>query len=174
MANRIQKLWESANSKWGQVARAVVGVSGRVRLRAVAAGAPDPEQLAELAQGRLKNQKGARRQALAGRLTTAQRWVLSEVLARGEELAGALSRGATRIRAEVQAGADPFVQEAVELLDAIPGVGEHGAPTILAESGVDMARCPSDGHLASGAGRCPGNTESAGKRKRGQTTKGSK
>jgi transposase len=145
-----------------------------LRLGAVAAGEQDAEKLAELAQGRLKSKKGELRQALAGRLTGAQRWVLSELLARWEELEGALSRVETRIRAEVQAGPDPFVQEAVELLDGLPGVGEHVAPTIVAEIGVDMARFPSDGHLASWAGMCPGNNESAGKRKRGQTTKGSK
>jgi len=174
VANRIQKLLESANIKLGQVASDGLGVSGRMMLGALAAGESDPEKLAEMAQGRLKNKKGELRQALAGRLTTAQRWVLSELLARGEELEGALSRVETRIRAEVQAGADPFVREAVELLDSIPGVGEHVAHTILAEIGVDMARFPSDGHLASWAGMCPGNNESAGKRKSGQTTKGSK
>lgn len=174
VANRIPKLWESAHSKLGQVASEVLGVRGRLMLRALAVGEPDPEKLAELAQGRLKNKKGELRPALAGRLTTAQSGVLSEVLARGEELAGALSRVERRIREEVQAGADPFVQEAVELLDGIPGVGEPVAHTILAESGVDRARFPSAGHWASWAGMCAGNNESAGKRKSGQTTKGSK
>jgi transposase len=65
------------------------------------------------------------------------------------------------------------VQEAVELLDSIPGVGERTAQTIMAEIGVDMGRFPSAKHLASWAGVCPGSNESAGKRKSRQTTKGS-
>lgn len=173
VANRVQKLIESGNIKLGQVASDVLGLSGRLMLRALAAGERDPEKLAELAQGRLKSKKEALRQALAGQLTEAQRWVLSELLARWEELEGALSRVETRIREEVQACADPFVPEAVELLDSIPGVGEHVAHTIVAEIGVDMDRFPSAGHLASWAGMSPGNHESAGKRKSGQTTKGS-
>jgi transposase len=173
VANRIQKLLESANLKLGQVASDVLGVSGRLMLHALAEGEQDAEKLAELAQGRLKSKKGELRQALAGRLTEAQRWVLKELLMRWEELEGALSRAETRLRAEVQAGADPFVPAAVELLDSLPGVGEHSAHTIVAEIGVDMARFPSEGHLASWAGMCPGNNESAGKRKKGATTKGS-
>jgi transposase len=173
VANRIQKLLESANLKLGQVASDVLGLSGRLMLHALAAGEQDVEKLAELAQGRLKSKKEALRQALAGQLTGAQRWVLSELLGRWEELEGALKRVETRIHEEVQAGAAPCLSEAVECLDSIPGVGEHVAHTILAEIGVDMDRFPSDGHLASWAGMCPGNNESGGKRKRGPTTKGS-
>jgi transposase len=173
VANRVQKLLESANIKLGQVASDVLGVSGRLMLHALAAGEQDVGKLAALAQGRLKSKQDALRQALAGRLTGAQRWVLSELLARWEELEGALSRVETRSREEVQACANPFVSEAVELLYGIPGVGEHVAHTIVAEIGVEMARFPSDGHLASWAGMCPGNNESGGKRKRGPTTKGS-
>lgn len=173
VANRIQKLLESANIKLGQVASDVLGLSGRLMLRALAEGEQDAEKLAELAQGRLQSKKAALRQALVGRLTSAQRWVLGEALTRWEEIEGALVRVETRIREEVQACADPFVPPAVELLDSIPGIGEHVAHTIVAEIGVDMERFPSDGHLASWAGMCPGNNESAGKRKSGQTTKGS-
>ena len=142
-------------------------------LRALAAGEQNAERLAELAQGRLKNKKEELRQALAGQLTVGQRWVLRELLVRWEELEAALTRVEARIREEVEAGADPFVPKAVELLDSIPGVGEHVAHAIVAEIGVDMERFPSDGHLASWAGMSPGNNESAGKRKSGQTTTGS-
>ena len=70
--------------------------------------------------------------------------------------------------------ADPFVPEAVQRLDTIPGVGETVAQIIVAEIGVDMARFPADHHLASWAGMCPGNNEAAGKRRSGKTTKGSR
>jgi transposase len=174
VANRLQKLLESANIKLGQVASDVLGLSGRLMLRALAEGERDAEKLAELAQGKLKSKKGDLRRALEGRLTQGQRWVLTELLARLGELEAALTRVETRIGEEVKANPDPFVQEAVELLDSIPGVGERTAQTIIAEIGVDMGRFPSAKHLASWAGVCPGNNESAGKRKSGQTTKGSK
>ena len=77
------------------------------------------------------------------------------------------------IRQAIEASPDPFVPDAVGLLDTIPGVGAQVAQTIVAERGVEMERFPSAGHLASWAGRCPGNHASAGKRKSGKTTKGS-
>jgi transposase len=173
VANRLQKLLESGNIKLGHVASDVLGLSGRLMLHALAEGEQDARKLAELAQGKLKSKKDALRHALVGRLTQVQRWVLGELLARIEELDTALQRVETRIGEEVEHCPDPFVKEAVELLDSMPGIGEHIARTIVSEIGVDMARFPSAEHLASWAGLCPGNTESAGKRKSGQTTKGS-
>lgn len=172
VANRLQKLLESANIKLGQVASDVLGLSGRLMLRALAEGEQDAAKLAEMAQGKLKSKKGELRRALEGRLTQVQRWVLTELLARLDELEAARTRVETRIGEEVKANPDPFMPEAVELLDSIPGVGERTAQTLIAEIGVDMSRFPSAKHLASWAGVCPGNNESAGKRKSGQTTKG--
>jgi transposase len=174
MANRLQKLLESANIKLGQVASDVLGVSGRLMLRALAEGECDAGKLAELAQGRLRSKTEELRRALTGRLTQVQGWVLAELLTRVEEVEAALSRVEARIREEIASCPDPFVKKAVEVLDSIPGVGEQVAQTIIAEIGVDMERFGSAEHLASWAGVCPGNHESAGKRKSGQTTKGSK
>lgn len=171
-AKRIQKLIESANLKLGQVASEVLGLRGRLMLRALAAGEHDVTKLAELAQGKLKSKKAELRRALEGRLTRVQRWVLAELLARVEELEAALTRVEARIGEEVTVCADPFVPKAVELLESIPGVGIRTAQTIVAEIGVAMSRFPSAKHLASWAGVCPGNHESAGKRKSGQPTKG--
>jgi transposase len=173
VANRLQKLLESANIKLCQVATDILGLSGRLILKALAAGEHDPGPMAELAQGKLKRKKSELRRALAGRLTEAQQWVLQELLTRLEELDAGLSRVETRIGEEVERCKDAFVKEAVRLLDSIPGIGVRGAQTLLAEIGVDMRRFPSAQHLASWAGVCPGNNESAGKRKSGQTTKGS-
>jgi transposase len=174
VANRIQKLIESANIKLGQVASDVFGLSGRVMLRALAEGETETGKLAEVAQGKLKSKKAELRRALEGRLTPVQRWVRAEFLTRVEELEAALTRVEARIGEEVTVCADPFVPKAVELLESIPGVGERTAQTIVAEIGVDMGRFPSATHLASWAGVCPGNHESAGKRKSGQPTKGNK
>jgi transposase len=142
-------------------------------LRALVQGESDPQQLAELARGVLKQKRPELRRALQGRLTPSQRWVLGELLGRYQGLDAALRRVNEQIRQEVQGGPDPFVAEAVQLLDSIPGVGEQVAQTIIAEIGVDMSRFPSAGHLASWAGMCPGNNESAGKRRSGKTRKGS-
>jgi transposase len=174
LANRIQKLIESANIKLGQVASDALGASGKLMLRALATGETDAEQLSHLAQGILKRKQPQLQQALEGRFTQAQRWILAELLDQYEHVEAALQRVEARIRQEVESSADPFVAEAVQLLDTIPGVGETVAQIIVAEIGVDMDRFPSANHLASWAGVCPGNNESAGKRKSGKTTKGSR
>ncbi len=91
-----------------------------------------------------------------------------------DHVEAALQRAEERIRQEVESSADPFVPDAVKLLDTIPGIGETVAQIIVAEIGVNMERFPTANHLASWAGMCPGNNESAGKRKSGKTTKGSR
>jgi transposase len=173
LANRIQKLIESANIKLGQVATDVLGTSGRQMLRALADGEEDVEVLVEMARSSLRTKKPELRRALTSRLTPAQRFVLSELLGRVTEVEAATARVNEQIAREVAEGADPFVSEAVRLLQTIPGVGLRVAEVIVSEIGVDMTRFPSDGHLASWAGLCPGNNESAGKRRSTQTTKGS-
>jgi transposase len=173
VANRVQRLIESGNIKLGQVASNALGVSGRLMLRALCEGETDGAKLAALARGRLKEKGAELRRALTGRLSPAQRFVLRELLDRYEELEAALSRASEQIKQEVAKCHDPFVVEAVELLQTIPGVGLRVAEVIVSEIGVEMRRFATDRHLASWAGMCPGNHESAGKRKSGRTTKGS-
>ena len=174
VANRVQRIIESGNIKLAQVATDALGVSGRQMLRALAKGESDATKLAEMARGRLRGKKSELRRALQGRLTAAQRFVLGELLDRYDELEleAASLRVNEQIKQEVAEGPDPFVREAMQLLQTIPGVGDRVAEAIVSEIGVDMGRFASDGHLASWAGMCPGNHESAGKRKSGKTTKG--
>ncbi len=172
IANRIQKLIESANIKLGQVATDVLGVSGRQMLRALAAGERDAEKLSEFARRRMRSKRPQLKRALEGRLTKSQRFVLGELLTRYEEVEVAVKRVEQQIDEEVGESADPFVSKAVELLQTIPGIGERVAETIVSEIGVDMDRFPTDSHISSWAGMCPGNNESAGKRRSGKTTKG--
>lgn len=174
VANRIQKLIESANIKLGQVASDALGVSGKRMLRALAQGETDAEKMSELAYTTLRRKQPQLQQALEGRVTQAQRWILGQLLDHYEQGEAALTRVEERIAQEVEGSSDPFVPEAVQLLDTIPGVGETVAQIIVAEIGVDMERFPTANHLASWAGMCPGNNESAGKRKSGKTTKGSR
>jgi transposase len=173
VANRIQKLIESANIKLGQVATDVLGVSGRRMLRSLADGETDIEVLVEMAHSSLRSKKPELRRALTSRLTSAQRFVLNELLGRVAEIEAATARINEQIAREVAESADPFVPEAARLLVTIPGIGARVAEVIVSEIGVDMRRFPTDAHLASWAGLCPGNNESAGKRRSTQTTKGS-
>ena len=174
LANRIQKLIESGNIKLGQVVSDALGVSGRQMLRALAAGETDAEKMSEMARRRMKRKQPELRRALAGRLTEAQRWVLGQLLDRYEQVEGAVARVEEKIKQEVGRAPDPFVAGAVALLDTIPGIAERVAQTVVAEIGVEMGQFPTDAHLASWAGMCPGNNESAGKRKSGKTGKGSR
>jgi transposase len=173
VAHRIQKVIESGNVKRGQVASDALGVCGRAMVRALAAGETDATTMADLARKTLKRQKPELVRALEGRLTDTQRWVLGELRARYDAREATLARVEAHLRQAIEESPDPCVPEAVGLLDTMPGVGEPVAQTMVAEMGVAMARLPSAGHLASGAGRCPGTDESAGQRRSGKTTKGS-
>ena len=165
LANRIQKLAESANIKLGQVASDALGVSGKLMLRALARGETDAEKMSDLARRSMRKKKPELKRALEGRLTENQRWVLLQMLNQYELVEEAIKRVEARIRQEVEESKDPFVAEGVKLLDTIPGV---------AEIGVDMNQFASDKQLASRAGMCPGNNESAGKRRSGKTSKGNR
>lgn len=171
VANRIQKLLESGNIKLGQVASDVLGVSGRAILKALAKGENDPRKLAALAQGKLKEKSLSLEQALHGRLTVNQRFVLAELLSHWEQLEAADARVTSEIDKYVQV--NPKLARARELLDSIPGIGPRVAEVIMAEIGIEMVFVFADAaHLASWAGICPGNKATGGKRLSGRTRKG--
>jgi transposase len=166
-ANRIQKVLEDANIKLAGVATDVLGVSGRDMLEALIAGETDPAKLADLARKRLREKIPALKLALAGRVTDHHRFLLRMHLDHVTHLEELIGRLGTRIE-EAMA---PFA-EAAERLQTIPGVSQRVAETVVAEIGTNMEQFPTDGHLASWAGMCSGNNESAGKRRSGRTTKG--
>ena len=174
LANRIQKLAESANIKLGQVASDALGVSGKLMLRALARGETDADKMSDLARRSMRKKKPELKRALEGRLTENQRWILSQMLNQYDSVEEAIKRVEAKIRQEVEESKDPFVAEAVKLLDTIPGVAETVAQIIVSEIGVDMDKFASDKQLASWAGMCPGNNESAGKRRSGKTSKGNR
>ena len=173
VSNRIIKVIESANIKLSQVASDALGVSGRAMLGALARGEQDTTKMAEFARGALREKQGQLRRALEGKLTRSKRFVLTELLNQLEQIEAAVARVSEEIRCQIEENSDPFASDAVRLLQTIPGVGEHIAEVIISEIGTDMTQFPSDKHLSSWAGMCPGNNESAGKRKSGKTTKGS-
>ena len=165
--NRLQKILETANIKLSSVATDVMGVSGRALLAALIAGNTDPEALADLAKGKLRKKLPLLREALQGRFRPHHQFMLEMILSHLDYLDELIERQSKEIEDHIA----PFLQE-IQLLDTIPGVDQKVAEAIVAEIGVDMSRFPSDRHLASWAGLCPGNNESAGKRKNGKTRKG--
>ncbi len=167
---RLDKVLQDAGIKLTSVASKTLGVSARLMVEALVAGTHDPEVLAELARGTLRKKIPALREALHGRFRTEHHGLLvGHILAHIDYLDEAVATLSARIE-EVVA---PFSRQ-VELLDTIPGVDRRTAEVLVAEIGVDMAQFPSAGHLASWAGMCPGNNESAGKHKTGRTRPGPK
>jgi transposase len=169
ISNRIQKVLEDANVKLGSVASNVVGTSGRMMLEAIIAGQNDPAQLADLAQRRLRSKIPQLEQALYGKLTDHHRWMLKLLLDQLQTTEQFIARLDERI-AELARPLEPVLEK----LDAIPGIDRRVAEVLIAEIGPDMTPFPSDAHLASWAGISPGNNESAGKKRSGKTTKGSR
>jgi len=169
VANRIQKVLEDANIKLGSVATNVLGKSGMAMIEAIVSGVTDVESLAALALGRLKGKTEVLRLALEGHVTEHHRFLLKELLEQWRYLEQAIERVSEKIKEKRR----PF-EEAVHRLDTLPGIDECTAEKMIAEIGADMSQFPSEKHLASWAGICPRNNESAGKHKSGKTRKGSR
>jgi transposase len=168
-ANRLHKVLQDAGIKLSSVATDMLGVSGRSMLMALVAGTTDPALLADLARGQLRKKLPELRRALTGRFGSHHRFMVSRLLADldyVEEASADLSRRIEELLA-------PFAA-AVERLITIPGVQRRTAEVMVAEIGADMSRFPSAAHLSSWAGMCPGNHESAGKRRSGKTRRGNR
>jgi transposase len=168
-ANRIQKVLEDANIKLAGVATDMLGVSGRDMLEALIAGETVPEKLADLARRRLREKIPALRLALQGRVTDHHRFLLRMHLDHVAHLGELIGRLGDRLGEALA----PFA-EAEERLQTIPGINQRVAEIVVAEIGPKMEQFPSADHLASWAGMCPGNNESAGKRRSGRTVKGNR
>jgi len=168
-ANRLHKVLTDAGIQLASVATNVLGKSGRAMLAALVEGTTDPEVLADLAQGKLRQKLPALRAALAGQFRGHHAFLVSQLLAHLDYLDEALAT----LTAQIQEALAPFVSEATRL-DAIPGVGPRTAEVLIAELGVDMRQFPTARHLASWAGLCPGTHESAGKRRPVRTRKGNR
>jgi transposase len=175
---RIQKTLEEANIKLDTVISDIMGVSGRRMIEAMIEGVRNPFKLAELADRRIKAEPKALYDALHGRLTEHHRFMLRLYLGQYDSLAAAIveidrqvDEAIARMDAEVEAGQATF-RALIILLCTMPGIGQLAATVILAEIGRDMSRFPTAGHLLAWAGLCPGQNESAGKRKSSRLRKG--
>ena len=174
---RIEKTLEDASIKLDVVASDLLGVSGRLMLKALIAGERDPDVLAEMAKGVLRKKIPELREALRGRFRGHHAILVGIALEHAEYLEASIARlddQVDRLFANNTSETGvPFV-EARDRLATIVGVGKRAAESIIAEIGVDMSRFPTAGHLASWAGMAPGNNITGGKRKSGKTTPGDK
>jgi transposase len=168
-ANRLHKALEDTGIKLDCVATDILGKSGRAMLDALVGGTTDPEVLAELACGRLRAKLPALREALEGRFDALHAVLVGAILAHLDFLDEQIDQLSEAIAEQLR----PFAA-AVELLRSIPGVERRSAEVIIAEIGTDMRVFPTARQLASWAGQCPGNDQSAGKRRSGRTRHGSK
>lgn len=164
---RVQKLLEDAGIKLDSVVSDVLGKSARAMLEGLIAGERDVFVLSELAQTRMRPKIGELRLALEGGFDDHHALLLRMHL---DHIDG-LSASIERLDAEIDRLMLPF-KAAHDRLQTIPGIGKRAGEVIIAEIGVDMSRFPTAGHLASWAGMCPGNHESAGKRRSGKARKG--
>ena len=164
---RLEKLLEDAGIKLSSVATDIVGVSGRAMLAALAAGERDPAALADLAQKRLRTKTPQLVEALTGRFTDHHAFLVRMHLRLIDQHTVAINELTERIEVVIE----PF-RGFCDLIASIPGIGTTTAQVITAETGADMTRFPTAGHLASWAGVCPGHHESAGRTKNTHTRPG--
>lgn len=169
VSNRIQKVLEDANIKLASVATDVLGVSGRKMLQALIAGQEDPEALADMAKRRLRAKIPQLKLALHGRVTEHHRFMLQTLLRHVDHLEDLISTFNNRIEAVMA----PFATIR-DRLTTIPGVEQRTAESLIAELGTNMDQFPTDPHLCSWAGICPGNDESAGKKRSSRIRKGNR
>jgi transposase len=165
--NRLQAVMEDANIKRASVVTDIRGVSARARLEALIAGQRDTDALADLARGRWRTKRDQLAEALRGYGTSPHSVLLTAYLSQMDDLDEAVDRVRAAIDQHLVAD-----QEAVALLDPIPGVSQRKAEIVLADLGTDRTRFPNAKHLASWAGMCPGHHDGGGKRLSGKTRQG--
>lgn len=167
VSNRIQKVLEQANIKLSSVASDTLGVSGQLMIEAIIAGEDDAERLADLAKRRLRQRIPELQTALRGRVRDHHRFLLKEYLDEWKAIGERISR----VEKEIDRRIGPF-EHAVTMWQTIPGIDRVTAWSLVAEIGVNMGQFPTAQHLASWAGVCPGQNESAGKRMSATTRDG--
>ena len=165
--NRVAKTLELANVKLGSVVSDIMGVTARAILEAMIAGGEDPQALAGLARGSLRRKRKQLAEVVPGLIRDHHRFLLRDLL----DTIDHLSRRIDTLDIRIEEVTRPF-SAVLEILESVPGVRQRSAEAILAEIGDDMTRFPTPGQFASWARVCPGNHQSAGKRKPTSTGRG--
>ena len=168
-SNELQKALESANIKLQSVVTDITGVSSTERLTEMLAGNNDPKELAQLAKRKLRSKIPELEKALSGNLRAHHRLIIEQLLAD-------ITLFAAQI-AELDANIENLLEkdnDDIDRLDGTPGINRRVAEVVIAEAGTNMSRFPSARHFASWIGLCPGQNESAGKRRTGKTRKGNR
>ena len=168
-ANRLHKVLQDAGIRLSNVATDILGVSGRAMLAALVQGTTDPTVLADLARGKLRRKLPALRAALAGRFRAHHAQLVGHLLAHLEYLDEMIAD----LSGHVATHLAPFAAPLARLL-TIPGIDQRTAEVLLAELGPEMTVFPTAGHAASWAGLCPGQHQSAGKRRPTRTRHGNR
>jgi transposase len=165
----MAKVLEDTNIKLGVAATDVLGVSGRKMIQALIDGETDAVKMANMARARPRDKIPLLEQALVGRLTEHHKFMLKALMDQLIYLKSQIERSNQRI----EEAARPF-EKAITVLIPMPGYERASAQSVIAEIGPDMNPFPTDAHLCSWAKICPGNNESAGKRKSGATGHGNR
>jgi transposase len=164
---RLEKVLQDAGIKLTSVASKVLTQSGRAMVEALIIGERDGTRLAELAKGKMRPKIPELTEALNGHFRVHHAVVARRILDHIDFLDASIATLSEQVAERMQ----PFAA-VVQLLSAVPGLDRISIEVIVAETGADMSRFPTPGQLASWAGVCPGNRESAGKRRRAPTTHG--
>ena len=167
--NRVHKILEDTGVKLGSVVSDLFGKSARRMLQALVDGERDPKVLAQFAIGKLKKKIKELELALQGQFTEQHGFLIGQTLQHIDFIDAQIKKLDDRITKQVAP-----MEDAVLQLDTIPGVDVRAAQMIIAEIGTDMKRFGSGRRLASWSGMCPGNNESAGKKKSGRTLSGNR
>ena len=167
--NRLYRLLEDAGIKLASVLTDVMGVSGRAMVEALLQGQSDPAALADLARGRLRRKLPALHEALQGRFRAHHAFLATQILAKIDFLEETIER----LSAAIDEHLRPFEADLARLM-TIPGLARRNATTLLVETGGDMRHFPTAAHLCSWAAICPGQNESAGKRRTGKLRDGNR
>lgn len=164
--NRLHKILDDCGIKLGCVVKDIDGVSARRMIKALIEGQKTREEIAELAVGTLRRKKTQIIEALDVKISDRHRSLLARISKHMQWLESEIKD----IDAQIVTAMEPYRPE-WQLLQTIPGIDQMSAAMLLAEIGVDMSRFGRSERLCSWAGMCPGNNESARKRKNGRTRK---
>lgn len=167
--NRLEKTLEGANIKLSSFVSDLNGVSSRRMLEQALIGEVDESNIDSLIHHSMKEKREVLLLAMEGVLSPTIKCLIKIILGRIDGAAEQIKYIDNYIDNKIKG-----YEDAIKKITEIPGVGKRSAEVIVTEMGVDMSRFPTAAHLASWAGLCPGNNESAGKRKSGKTTKGNK